>query len=338
VAFDGVATSVCPDDGNCFDPFFGTSAAAPHAAAVAALLLSRNSCLSPAEVRARLMSASHDILAAGFDEASGAGRLDAFDTLTAPDACDDDNPCTRDTCTPATGCRNTSLPDGSGCPDGDLCNGDETCHGGVCTPGTPLVCNDASVCTTDACNPATGCVFLNGCADGNPCSVDTCDPLAGCSHASAADGTACPDADACNGTDTCQAGACAPSATLSCDEGPACTSSTCDAASGCVYTPIAGRAGIACLCAEGLGSPGCTPPAVTAARFARACEIIAGSTGATRGRARRLLSSAVQKLNKGRQKTRRARNREQITPDCAHELEAVIDDLTARTLLLSGSL
>ena len=338
VAFDGVATSVCPDEATCFDPFFGTSAAAPHAAAVAALLLSRNSCLSPAEVQARLMSAADDILAAGFDDVSGAGRLDAFDTLTSPDACDDDNPCTRDTCKPATGCQNTNLDDGSPCPDGNLCNGDETCQSGACTPGVPLVCNDASVCTTDACNPSTGCVFQSTCGDGNPCSTDTCNPLTGCAHANAADGTECPDDDACNGTETCQAGTCAPSATLSCDDGPACTTSACDVVSGCVYTPLAGRAGVTCLCAEGLGFPGCTPPAAVSARFARACEIIAGSSGARSRRARRLLSSAVQKLSKGRLKTRRAAGREQLAPDCAHELEVVFDDLIARTLLLSGNL
>ncbi len=338
VAFDGVTTSVCPDESTCFDPFFGTSAAAPHSAGVAALLLSKNSCLSPAEVQATLMSAADDILAAGFDDVSGAGRLDAFDALTAPDACDDDNPCTRDTCTPATGCQHTALSDGAACPDGDLCNGNETCLSGICTPGTPLVCNDASLCTTDVCTPTLGCVFQNNCADGNPCSTDTCNPLTGCAHANAPDGTACPDADVCNGTETCRAGACAPSATLSCGDGPACTTSACVAASGCEYTPIAGRAGVTCLCGAGLGFPGCTPPAAASARFARACAIIASSNGARPGRARRLLSSAVQKLNKGRQKTRRAGNREKLAPDCAAALGASFDDLIARTLLLSGSL
>jgi subtilisin family serine protease len=339
VAFDGVTTSVCPDENTtCFDPFFGTSAAAPHAAGVAALLLSKNGCLSPAEVQARLMSAADDILALGFDDVSGAGRLDAFDTLTAPDACDDGNPCTRDTCSPGTGCQNTNLTDGAACPDGNLCNGNETCQGGTCTAGAPLVCNDASLCTTDSCDVALGCVFQNTCADGNPCSTDICNPATGCSHANAPDGTTCPDDDACNGTETCQAGACTPSTTLTCDDGPACTTSACDAASGCQYTPLAGRAGVTCLCAQGLGFPGCTPPAVASARFARACEIIASSSGARSRRARQLLSSAVQKLNRGRQKTRRAGNREKLTPDCAHDLEAAFDDLIARTLLLSGSL
>jgi hypothetical protein len=95
---------------------------------------------------------------------------------------------------------------------------------------------------------------------------------------------------------------------------------------------------VKCLCTEGLGSPGCTPPAAVSARFARGCEIIASSSGARARRARRLLSSAVQKLSKGRQKTRRAASREQLAPDCAHQLEIVLDDLIARTLLVSGNL
>jgi hypothetical protein len=95
---------------------------------------------------------------------------------------------------------------------------------------------------------------------------------------------------------------------------------------------------VTCLCAQGLGFPGCAPPAAVAARFARACEIIAGSSGARTRRARHLLSSAVQKLSKGRQRTRRAGNREQLAPDCARALEVTFDELIARTLLLSGNL
>src|SRR5438093_8595874 len=91
-------------DADCFEPFFGTSAAAPHVAAVAALLLSKNSCLTPAQVQQVLKSGAIDI---GLDSVSGAGRLDALNVMTAPGPCDDGNPCTLDTCTPATGCQHT---------------------------------------------------------------------------------------------------------------------------------------------------------------------------------------------------------------------------------------
>src|SRR5215470_16082294 len=88
VAFDGVAISnaggfpACPP----FCAFFGTSAAAPHSAGVAALLLDRDPTLTPAEIQAALTRGAVDIGAPGFDEASGFGRLDAVaaaSTLTA---------------------------------------------------------------------------------------------------------------------------------------------------------------------------------------------------------------------------------------------------------------
>jgi subtilisin family serine protease len=331
VAFDGVATSVCPSAALCFDPFFGTSAAAPHTAAVAALLLQKNSCLAPAEVLAKLTAGAVDILLPGFDDVSGAGRLDAFNVLTAPDACDDGNACTRDTCTLATGCLNTPLADGEACPDGDLCNGNETCAAGACAAGTPLVCNDGSACTTDACSASAGCVFQNTCDDDDPCTTDTCDGLTGCGHAPAPEGTPCPDADLCNGGELCQAGVCTPGAPLVCADGPACSTGVCDATRGCQYPPIEGLDGVTCLCAAGLGSAGCVAPGGAVTRFQRACDLVARATGAKRRRARGLLAAAGQKLGKASRQVRRAGKRS-IAPDCANALEASLDDVLARTL------
>ena len=79
VAFDGVTISnaggfpACPP----FCAFFGTSAAAPHSAGVAALLLDRDPSLTPAEIQAALTQGAVDIGAPGLDDASGSGRLDA---------------------------------------------------------------------------------------------------------------------------------------------------------------------------------------------------------------------------------------------------------------------
>jgi subtilisin-like proprotein convertase family protein len=72
-AADGVATSV-PG----FSAFFGTSAAAPHAGAIAALVWSRNRTLTPAEVLAALKSTALDIEDDGPDRDSGVGLLDAL--------------------------------------------------------------------------------------------------------------------------------------------------------------------------------------------------------------------------------------------------------------------
>src|SRR5262249_8763360 len=179
--------------------FFGTSAAAPHVAAVAALLLSKNPFLSPAQVKTALMTAAVDIGAPGFDTIAGAGRLDALAATIAVAApqclsdsqCDDDNPC----------------------------NGIETCRSGACVAGTPLNCDDTNPCTADACNPMSGCQHTpaaNGtscsasctvgdtcqagsCSGGTPincddrdaCTTDTCDAVAGCQHTPVADPTTC---------------------------------------------------------------------------------------------------------------------------------------------------
>ncbi|GAA1975975.1 S8 family serine peptidase [Amycolatopsis minnesotensis] len=69
-AADGVRTSV-----SGFDPFFGTSAAAPHAAAIAALVLSGNPGIRGSEVRDALVSTAVDIEAPGRDGVSGAGVI-----------------------------------------------------------------------------------------------------------------------------------------------------------------------------------------------------------------------------------------------------------------------
>ncbi|HVQ39314.1 MAG TPA: tandem-95 repeat protein [Pyrinomonadaceae bacterium] len=53
--------------------FFGTSAAAPHAAAIAGLLKSANPALTPAQIRTALTSTAIDIEAAGVDRDSGVG-------------------------------------------------------------------------------------------------------------------------------------------------------------------------------------------------------------------------------------------------------------------------
>jgi Subtilase family/Proprotein convertase P-domain len=75
-AADGVATSV-PG----FDEFFGTSAAAPHAAAIAALLKSARPRLASNRIRQALTRAALDIEAIGVDRDSGAGIVDAFAAL-----------------------------------------------------------------------------------------------------------------------------------------------------------------------------------------------------------------------------------------------------------------
>jgi subtilisin family serine protease len=80
-AADGVATGV-PG----FTTFFGTSAAAPHAAAIAALVKSARPRLTPERIRRALTRTALDIEAAGVDRDSGAGIVDAFAALQFIDA------------------------------------------------------------------------------------------------------------------------------------------------------------------------------------------------------------------------------------------------------------
>jgi subtilisin-like proprotein convertase family protein len=71
-AADGVQTSVAG-----FNPFFGTSASAPNAAAIAGLVLSGNPGLSPAEVREAMTATAIDIAETGVDNRTGAGVVRA---------------------------------------------------------------------------------------------------------------------------------------------------------------------------------------------------------------------------------------------------------------------
>ena len=68
--------SVCAAPG--FNPFFGTSAAAPHAGAIAALVKSAKPGLTATQISTVLTSTAIDIEAAGVDRDSGFGILDAF--------------------------------------------------------------------------------------------------------------------------------------------------------------------------------------------------------------------------------------------------------------------
>ena len=81
-AADGVATAT-PG----FNPFFGTSAAAPHAAAIAALMLDQDPTLIVSEVRNLFASTALDIEAAGMDRDSGYGIIAADLLLEALNAC-----------------------------------------------------------------------------------------------------------------------------------------------------------------------------------------------------------------------------------------------------------
>jgi hypothetical protein len=90
--------------------------------------------------------------------------------------CDDNNPCTVDTCDILTGdCIFTPVS----------CNQSaDACYTNQCELSTgncveqTLNCDDDNVCTIDSCHSQAGCTYLTvSCDDNNACTNDNCDPV-----------------------------------------------------------------------------------------------------------------------------------------------------------------
>ncbi|MBM4356064.1 MAG: hypothetical protein FJ109_20120, partial [Deltaproteobacteria bacterium] len=162
--------------------------------------------------------------------------------------CDDDNPCTADTCDGAGGCQHDAL-DGLDCSDGDVCTIGDVCAADSCQPGPQSEdCNDGNECTNDLCHPVSGCYHelndnpccdvtgKNMCDDGNLCTIDSCNPETGeCFYENAL--WKCNDYDPCTGSDHCQAGKCV-GVPLACDDGNPCTVDSCVKKTGCLHSPL----------------------------------------------------------------------------------------------------
>lgn len=86
-------------------------------------------------------------------------------------------------------CTTDLAPDGVGCTDGCVEAGQ--CASGACV-GTTALCDDADVCTVDACGDQ-GCVHVpRECpASSDPCQVPSCNSQDGCTTRDADDGTVC---------------------------------------------------------------------------------------------------------------------------------------------------
>ena len=124
--------------------------------------------------------------------------------------CNDDNPCTDDSCNEDGICIHDA--NNLDCDDGNKCTTGDHCSAGICVSLQSLVCNDDNICTTDTCNPAVGCVF----------SVNS---------------VPCDDGDVCTTGDTCTQGSCTPQGTLVCDDGNLCTDDSCNPGAGCMFEP-----------------------------------------------------------------------------------------------------
>ena len=165
-------------------------------------------------------------------------------------SCDDQNACTTDSCDIVKGCVHGNVT--GTCNDGNPCTLGEACAAGACSGGTAAPCDDANTCTTDACDPKSGCTHTGNnlaCTDGNACTTgDTCDPVTQkcvsgtnqCSCQTQTDCDAQPNANLCLGKLKCDTSAlpykCIPDTATKviCDtsKDTACSVTTCDNASG----------------------------------------------------------------------------------------------------------
>ncbi len=180
----------------------------------------------------------------------------------SPVSCDDDNPCTDDSCDETGGCIFTAnqedCDDALPCTIGDHCK-DSACVGAPVDCGcqtdvdcTPLedgnLCNGTLFCDTNSLpfecavipDSEIQCQEPNGPDAG--CLQAACDPGTGkCSIMADNEGQACSDGNACTIGETCQAGACDGGAPLNCNDGNACTDDLCDQSDGCQH--LANEAG-----------------------------------------------------------------------------------------------
>eukprot|EP00899_Mesostigma_viride_P014247 jgi/Mesvir1/22823/Mv20085-RA.1 len=175
-----------------------------------------------------------------------------------PVNCDDNNPCTKDSCNEDQD-KCVHMPEDSKCDDGKFCNGQEKCDPVKgCVPGTPVNCDDNNPCTKDSCDedqdkcvhmpedskcddgkfcngqekcdPVKGCVPGTpvNCDDNNPCTKDSCDEDQDkCVHMP--EDSKCDDGKFCNGQEKCDpVKGCVPGTPVNCDDNDPCTKDSCD--------------------------------------------------------------------------------------------------------------
>lgn len=190
--------------------------------------------------------------------------------------CDDENPCTTDSCNADTGeCIYT--PNSQPCDDGDPCTSGDQCTNSICISGVPKDCDDEKVCTEDLCNQLGQCKntpVSGSCEDGNACTVndqcvvgacqpgqplkcndqngctdDSCSPVDGCVYLPNV--AACSDSNACTLGDACVDGECVGGGLLDCDDDNLCTNDSCDPEGGCVNLPHSDPCDDGNACTEG---------------------------------------------------------------------------------------
>jgi hypothetical protein len=176
----------------------------------------------------------------------------------SPVPCNDDNPCTDDSCDETGGCIFTAnqndCDDELPCTIGDHCK-DSICAGTAVECGCQSdadcseledgdLCNGTLYCDTSSLpfecalvpDSAIECPAPNG--PHVDCLQASCDAQTGaCSIAPDNDGLACNDSDLCTIGETCTLGECSGGDALNCNDGNVCTDDLCEGDSGCQHEP-----------------------------------------------------------------------------------------------------
>ena len=189
-------------------------------------------------------------------EGCSAGKCIAAGVLD----CNDNNPCTADSCQLIAGCQHD--PMAGVCDDGDACTLGDHCEAGACVAGQTVSCNDQNPCTDDTCalgactftpndepcDDGNACTVNDGCKGGtcgfgalqqcdddNLCTTDSCDPIQGCLHL--LNDSPCDDENLCTTSDHCHLGECVGSGEMNCNDTNPCTDDSCSPQTGCQFQP-----------------------------------------------------------------------------------------------------
>jgi hypothetical protein len=213
-------------------------------------------------------------LFAGCQYLATAGPCDDGDMCTLDDVCkggvcspglalvcEDDNPCTQNTCEAILGC--LFVPASKPCDDGNVCTIGDVCSEGDCASGAVnLPCDDGNSCTLDSCDPVNGCINeakVGSCDDGNQCTENDI-----CKDGECVSGSvkSCCDDNVCT-DDLCDffVGCVNQEISGLCDDGNSCTEDSCDAKKGCQYKVLYGDCddGNACTVGDGCVGGECIP-------------------------------------------------------------------------------
>jgi hypothetical protein len=181
-----------------------------------------------------------------------------------PIACNDNNPCTNDTCNEQFGCVYTPTSNRP-CSDGLACTANDLCLSGRCV-GAAVDCQSDNPCTVGQCREPNGCVFtprpnntacndddpctgpdycMSGqcignppgpCDDNNPCTEEYYNEDTCACQSRPLDGLACDDNNLCTQNDVCRNGSCAAGTPVTCPSSDPCRVGVCDPANGgCRY-------------------------------------------------------------------------------------------------------